>query len=146
MMPAGSIVQLYQWGVSPMPQGALTVQQDGTLAVVQRPNEGTAAFKAAPSNCAHLICPAANQRVYRLTAASIWRARRAGLARAEVLQALETFHPTPLTPHARADIERWSRQLDRLTLEAAQGRRRSPHPLALTAVQRHHTLRTIDYP
>lgn len=42
----------------------------------------------------------------------------------------------------RADIELWSRQIDRLTLEADQGRLflRSPNPLAITAVLRHRTL------
>src|SRR5262249_8034301 len=45
----------------------------------------------------------------------------------------------------RADLTRWSRQIDRLTLEADQGRLvlRSTHPLALTAVQRHRTLGTF---
>jgi hypothetical protein len=40
---------------------------------------------------------------------------------------------------------RWSHQIDRLSLEADHGRLllRSTHPLALTAVQRHHTLGTF---
>ena len=47
-----------------------------------------------------------------------------------------------LPPTVRADITRWSHQIDRLTLEADQGRLllRSPHPLVLTAVRRHRTL------
>jgi hypothetical protein len=73
--------------------------------------------------------------VYRLTAAALWRARRAGFTLDEVLQTLETASTMVLPPQVRADLERWSRQIDRLTLEADQGRRRrSPHPLALTAV------------
>jgi hypothetical protein len=128
-----------------MPPGALTVQDDGTLTVVQRPDEDTAAFEATLSRFTELVCPTAGQRVYRLTAASIWRARRAGLTLEEVLQTLETSSTTALPPHVRADLERWSRQIDRLTLEADQGRLllRSPYPLALTAVQRHRMLGTF---
>jgi Helicase conserved C-terminal domain len=125
-----------------MPQGALTVQDDGTLTVLQRPDEDTAALEAALSGFTDLVCPTAGQRVYHLTAASIWRARRGGLALEEILETLETYSITALPPRVRADIERWSRQIDRLTLEADHGRLllRSPNPLALTAVRRHRTL------
>jgi hypothetical protein len=128
-----------------MPPGALTVQDDGTLAIVPRSDEDTAAFEAALSRFSELVCPTAGQRVYRLTAASIWRARRAGLTLEEVLQTLETSSTTVLPPQVRADLERWSRQIDRLTVEADQGRLvlRSTHPLVLTAVQRHRTLGTF---
>ena len=71
-----------------MPPGALTVQDDGTLTVVPRPDEDTAAFEATLARFTELVCSTAGQRVYRLTAASIWRARRAGLTLAEVLQTL----------------------------------------------------------
>jgi hypothetical protein len=122
--------------------GALTVQDDGTLTVVPRPDEDTAAFEATLARFTDLVCPTAGPRVYRLTAASLWRARRAGLTLAEVLQTLETASTTALPPQVRADLERWSRQIDRLTVEADQGRLllRSSHPLVLTAVQRHRTL------
>ena len=128
-----------------MPQGALTVQPDGTLRVEPHPDEDPAALEAILSGFADLVCPTADPRVYRLTAASIWRARRAGLGLEEILQALETYSPVPLPPHVRADITRWSHQIDRLTVEADQGRLvlRSAHPLALTAVQRHRTLGTF---
>jgi Helicase conserved C-terminal domain len=128
-----------------MPPGALTVQEDGTLTVVQRPDEDTVAFEAVLARFTELVCPTAARRVYRLTAASIWRARRAGLTLEEVLQILETSSTTALPPHVRADLERWSRQIDRLTVEADQGRLllRSPYPLALTAVRRHRTLGTF---
>jgi hypothetical protein len=45
----------------------------------------------------------------------------------------------------RADIARWSHQIDRLTLEADQGclLLRSTNPLVLTAVRRHRTLGTF---
>jgi hypothetical protein len=91
----------------------LTVQDDGTFTVVPRPDEDTAAFEATLSRFSELVCPTAGQRVYRLTAASIWRARRAGLTLEEVLQTLETASTTALPPQVRADLERWSRQIDR---------------------------------
>ena len=128
-----------------MPPGALTVQDDGTVTVMPRPDEDTAAFEATLSRFSEVVCPTAGQRVYRLTAAALWRARRAGLTLEEVLQTLETSSTTALPSQVRADLERWSRQIDRLTLEADQGRLllRSSHPLVLTAVQRHRTLGTF---
>jgi hypothetical protein len=128
-----------------MHAGALTVQEDGTLTVVPRPDEDTAAFEATLARFTDLVCPTPGQRVYRLTAASLWRARRAGLTLEEVLQTLETASTTALPPQVQADLERWSRQIDRLTVEAEQGRLvlRSTHPLVLTAVQRHRTLGTF---
>ena len=71
-----------------MPPGAHSIQDDGTCTVVPRPDEDTAAFEATLSRFSELVCLTAGQRVYRLTAASIWRARRAGLTLAEVLQTL----------------------------------------------------------
>jgi hypothetical protein len=59
-----------------MPQGALTVQPDGTLRVEPHPDEDTAALEAILSSFADLVCPTANPRMYRLTAASIWRETR----------------------------------------------------------------------
>ena len=128
-----------------MPPGTLTVQDDGTLTVVPRPDEDTAAFEATLVRFTELVCPTTGQQVYRLTAAALWRARRAGLTLEEVLQILETSSTTALPPQVRADLERWSRQIDRLTLEADQGRLvlRTTHPLVLTAVQRHCTLGTF---
>ena len=71
-----------------MPPGALTVQDDGTLTVVPRPDEETAAFEATLARFSELVCPTASPRVYRLTAAALWRGRRAGLTLEEVLQTL----------------------------------------------------------
>jgi hypothetical protein len=128
-----------------MLQGALTVQHDGTLTIQQPPDEDTAALEAALARFADLVCPTANPCVYRLTAASIWRARRAGLALEEILQTLATSSSLEIPPTVRADITRWSHQIDRLSLEADHGHLllRSTHPLALTAVQRHRTLGTF---
>jgi Helicase conserved C-terminal domain len=128
-----------------MPQGALIVQHDGTLTVQQPSDADTVALEAALAGFADVVCPTTTPRVYRLTAASIWRARRTGLALEEILQTLETSSTTALPPQVRTDLERWSRQIDRLSLEADHGRLvlRSTHPLALTAVQRHRTLGTF---
>src|SRR3989442_15167830 len=128
-----------------MPQGALTVQHDGTLTIQQPPDEDTAALEAALARFADLVCPTTNPRVYRLTAASIWRARRAGLALEEILQTLATANSMEIPPTVHADLTRWSHQIDRLSVEADHGRLllRSTHPLALTAVQRHRTLGTF---
>ena len=73
-----------------MPQGALTVHHDGTRTVAPHPAEDTAALEAALSGWADPVCPTADPRVYRLTAASIGRARRAGLGLEEMLQTLDT--------------------------------------------------------
>jgi hypothetical protein len=128
-----------------MPPGALIVQHDGTLTIQQPSNEDTVALEAALAGFADVVYPTTTPRVYRLTAVSIWRARRAGLALEEILQTLATSSAMELPSTVRADITRWSRQIDRLTLEADQGRLvlRSTHPLALTAVQRHRTLGTF---
>jgi Helicase conserved C-terminal domain len=128
-----------------MPQGALIVQQDGTFTIQQPPDEDTVALEAAPAGFADVVCPTTTPRVYRLTATSIWRARRAGLALEEILQTLATSSAREIPPTVRTDITRWSHQIDRLTLEADHGRLvlRSTHPLALTAVQRHRTLGTF---
>jgi hypothetical protein len=125
-----------------MPQDALTVQHDGTLTVLRRPDEDTAALEAALSGFTDLVCPTAGQRVNHLTGASIWRARREGLALEGILETLATYSTTEFPPRVRAAIERWSRQIDRPTLKADHGRLllRSPNPLALTAVRRHRTL------
>ena len=79
-----------------MASGALTVQDDGTLTVVPRPDEDTAAFEATLARFTELFCPTPGQRVYRLTAASLRRARRAGLTLEEALQTLETASTTAL--------------------------------------------------
>jgi hypothetical protein len=89
-----------------MLQGALTVQHDGTLTIQQPPDEDTAALEAALARFADPVCPTANPRVYRLTAASIWRARRASLALEEMLQTLATLSAMEIPPPVRADITR----------------------------------------
>lgn len=125
-----------------MSKSSLTIQPDSSLTVDKRPGEDTAALDAALSAMAEPVSATKTQSIYRITAASIWQARRKGLSLAEILQTLETHSHTEIPPNVRADIELWSRQIDRLTLEADQGRLflRSQNPLAITAVLRHRTL------
>lgn len=125
-----------------MSKDSLTVQPDSSLRVDKRPGDDTSALDAALSAMAEPVSTTLTQSIYRITAASIWQARRQGLSLAEILQTLETHSHAEIPPNVRADIELWSRQIDRLTLEADQGRLflRSQYPLAITAVLRHRTL------
>lgn len=124
------------------PKGSLTVQPDGSLAVDKHRGEDTAALDTTLSTFAEPASATETQSLYQLTAASIWRARRQGLSLAEILRILETHSQTEIPANVRADIERWSKQIDRLTLEADQGRLflRSDNPLVITAVRSHRTL------
>ncbi len=126
-------------------EGSLTVQPDGSLAVPKHPGEDTTALDATLSAFAEPASATEAQSLYQLTAASIWRARRQGLSLADILQTLETHSQTDIPANVRADIERWSTQIDRLTLEADQGRLllRSDNPLVITAVRSHRTLGTF---
>jgi hypothetical protein len=122
--------------------GSLTIQPDGSLAVQKHLGEDTAALDATLSTFAEPASTTETQSLYQLTAASIWRARRQGLSLANILQTLETHSPIEMPANVRADIERWSKQIDRLSLEANQGRLllRSDNPLVITAVRSHRTL------
>lgn len=128
-----------------MPQGSLTILPDRSLTVEKHPGEDTAAIDAALSAFVEPASATETQSQYRITAASIWRARRQGLSLAEILHTLETYSQSEIPAKVRADIAMWSTQIDRLTLEADQGRLvlRSHNPLAITAVLYHHTLRTF---
>jgi hypothetical protein len=124
------------------PEGSLTIQPDGSLAAHKHPGEDTAALDARLSTFAEPASTTETQSLYQLTAASIWRARRQGLSLTDILRSLETHSQTEIPANVRADIERWSKQIDRLTLEADQGRLflRSDNPLVITAVRSHRTL------
>ena len=123
-------------------EGSLTIQPDGSLAVHKHPGEDTAALDATLSTFAEPASATETQNLYQLTAASIWRARRQGLSLADILQTLEMHSQIEIPTNVRADVERWSQQIDRLTLEADQGRLllRSDNPLVITAVRSHRTL------
>jgi hypothetical protein len=60
----------------------------------------------------------------------------------DILRTLEMYSQTEVPANVRADIERWSKQIERLTLEADQGRLflRSDNPLVITVVWGRHTL------
>jgi Helicase conserved C-terminal domain len=124
------------------PGSSLTVQPDGSLAVHKHPGEDTAALDATLSIFAEPTRTTEAQRIYQLTAASIWRARRQGLSLTDILRTLETHSQIEIPANVRADIERWSKQIDRLTLEADQGQLflRGDNPLVITAVRSHRTL------
>jgi Helicase conserved C-terminal domain len=124
------------------PESSLTVRHDGSLAVHKHPGEDTAALDATLSILAEPGSTTETQHLYQLTATSIWRARRQGLSPTDILQTLETHSQIEIPANVRADIERWSKQIDRLTLEADQGRLllRSDNPLVITAVRSHRTL------
>jgi hypothetical protein len=123
-------------------EGSLIVQPDGSLAVHKHPGEDTAALDATLSTFAEPASATETQSLYQLTATSIWRARRQGLSLTDILRTLETHSQIEIPANVRADIERWSKQIDRLTLVADQGRLflRSDNPLVITAVRSHRTL------
>jgi hypothetical protein len=123
-------------------EGSLIVQPDGSLAVHKHPGEDTAALDATLSTFAEPASTTETQSLYQLTATSIWRARRQGLSLTDILRTLETHSQIEIPANVRADIERWSKQIDRLTLVADQGRLflRSDNPLVITAVRSHRTL------
>jgi hypothetical protein len=123
-------------------EGSLTIQPDGSLAVNKHLGEDTAALDATLSTFAEPASTSETQSFYQLTAASIWRARRQGLSLTDILRTLETHSQIEIPANVRADVERWSKQIDRLRLEADQGRLllRSDNPLVITAVRSHRTL------
>lgn len=128
-----------------MPQGTLTIQPDGTLTIVQDVAADAAAVEAAVATFAERVGATDTRASYRLTAASVWQARRAGQTLADILHTLETHSVAALPAKVRTEITRWSQQIDRLTLEVEQGRLlvRSPSPLAITAVRQHRWLKSL---
>jgi hypothetical protein len=125
--------------------GALTIQPDRSLTVVKGAGEETAAIEAALAAFAEPVRTTETPRTYQLTAASIWRARRHGLTLAEILRTLERYSSSGIPASVRADLERWSQQIERLTLEADQGHLvlRSATPQAISAVRDHRILGTF---
>ena len=128
-----------------MRQGTLTIQQDGTLTIAQGVPGDATAVEAAVATFAERVSATETQVSYRLTAAAVWHARRTGQTLADILQTLETHSTAALPAKVRAEITRWSQQIDRLTLEVDEGRLllRSHSPLAITAVRQHRTLKSL---
>ena len=82
---------------------------------------------------------------YRVTAASVWQARRQGISLAAMLDSLKTYGQTDIPAKLRADMVLWSTQIDRLQLQVEQGRLilRSHNQAAISAVLRHPSLQTF---
>jgi hypothetical protein len=110
--------------------------------VGKRSGEDTAALDVTLSAFAEPVRATETHLTYKITDASIWQARRHGLSLDDIIQTLETYSQTEIPATLLADLERWSKKIDRLTLEADQGRLflRSANPLAITAVLRHGKL------
>jgi hypothetical protein len=125
--------------------GALTIQPDRSLTVVTGAGEETAAIEAALAAFAEPVRTTETACTYQLSAVSIWRARRHGLTLAEILRTLERYSSSGIPASVRADLERWSQQIERLTLEADQGHLvlRSATPQAISAVRDHRILGTF---
>jgi hypothetical protein len=61
-----------------MPSGALRVNDDGTLLLTPQPAPDTEGLEDALSRFADRTSPSGTPPRYRLSAASVWRARRMG--------------------------------------------------------------------
>jgi hypothetical protein len=128
-----------------MSPGALQVNDDGTLLLEPQPAQGTGGLEDTLSRFADRTNPSETPPRYRLSAPSVWRARRMGLSLETIIQTLETHSGRELPDKLHSDLTLWSQQIDRLGLEVDQGRLvlRSANPLVITAVLRHHTLRDL---
>jgi Helicase conserved C-terminal domain len=128
-----------------MPSGTLQVNDDGTLRLTPQPAQDTGGLEDALSQFADRTNPSETPPRYRLSAASVWRARRMGLSLETIIQTLETHSGRELPDKLYSELTLWSQQIDRLWLEVDQGRLvlRSANPLVITAVVRHRTLRDV---
>ena len=128
-----------------MPSGALQVNDDGTLLLELQRAQNPQGLEDALSLFADRTSPSETPPRYRLSAASVWRARRMGLSLETILQTLETHSGQEVPDKLHSDLTLWSQQIDRLWLEVDQGRLvlRSANPLVITAVVRHRTLRDL---
>ncbi len=126
-----------------MAEGLFTVAPDGSLVVDQREGQPSTALDERLSTFAEPVHTTALQTHYRVTATSIWRARREGLSLEDITHALETYCEGDRPASLLADVELWSQQIDRLWLETDQGRLilRSQNPRLISAVLRQPTLR-----
>jgi hypothetical protein len=125
-----------------MSPGAIQVQDDGTLMLVPQRAQNPKGLEDSLSRFADRTSPSETPPRYRLSAASVWRARRMGLSLETIVETLETHSGQDLPDKLRSDLTLWSQQIDRLSLEVDQKRLvlRSINPLVITAVMRHRTL------
>jgi hypothetical protein len=125
-----------------MSQGVLTVQPDRSLVVEKVLVDDAVSLKAKLLAFAEQASDTETQIIYRITDESIWKARRSGLSCENILQTLETYSQNAIPANVLADIETWSKKIERLALVTKQGRLvlRGSNPLVITAVLRHSKL------
>lgn len=126
-----------------MSEDVFTIEPDKSLAVNKRKGQSSATLEEILSAFAEPIHTTAFESHYRITAASIWKARRQGLSLEDIKDALETYCETEIPASLLADVELWSQQIDRLWLETDQGRLvlRSHNSQLFPAIRRQRTLR-----
>jgi hypothetical protein len=105
-----------------MPSGALQVNDDVTLQWVPQPDQAPEGLEEMLSRFADRTNPSETPPRYRLSAPSVWRARRLGLSLETIIQTLETHSGRELPDKLHSDLTLWSQQIDRLGLEVDQGR------------------------
>lgn len=126
-----------------MSEARVTVDADGLLAVEQHKGPSSEALNDVLSTFAEPVHTTTSHSHYRITAASIWRARRQGLSLQDILDALETHCDHDVPESLIADVALWSEQIDRLWLETDQGRLilQSNNQLLISAMLRQPKLR-----
>lgn len=128
-----------------MAKEVLKILPDLSLVVEMESGEDAASVNAAVAAFAEPIDTTATSSRYRITAASVWQARRQGLSLAAILDSLETHSQTQIPAKLRADMVLWSTQIDRLRLQAEDGQLilRSHNPAAIADVLRRPSLQTF---
>jgi len=86
-----------------MSPGAIEVNDDGTLQLVPQRAQNAQGLEDALSRFADRTNPSETPPRYRLSAASVWRARRMGLSLETMVQTLETHSGRELPPKVHAD-------------------------------------------
>jgi len=126
-----------------MSEGVFTIESDGLLAVEKHKGQLSAALDEILSTFAEPVHTTAFRSHYRITSASIWKARRQGLSLDDITHALETYGETDIPTNLLDDVELWSQQIDRLWLETNEGRLvlRSQNPRLISAILRQRMLR-----
>ncbi len=125
-----------------MSEARVTCGSDGLLAMNQPEGQSSEVIHDMLSAFADPMHKTTTQSHYRITAASIWRARRQGLSLEDILHNLEAHCDLHVPDSLLADVALWSEQIDRLWLEMDQGRLvlRSNNQLLISAMLRQPTL------
>ncbi len=121
---------------------AIEVEDNGTLRVVSKRADNPQSLEDALSLLADRIPSSDLAPRYRLSAASVRRARRMGLSLERIVETLERHSGQTLPAKLRSDLTLWSEHIERLRLELDAGRLVlcSDNPLVITAVMSHRTL------